>query len=147
MFRVLPFNIKSNAEKGKEFVENIVDYVMDQPLNPIGKVSGALSSFRIDAVETESAYEIYAELPGFLKEEINLSYDDDKYLTISADRPEPQLGVRYICRERRSGKFERSFMIGDVDKEQIAASFDNGILKVVLPKQQEKKNQTVIDIS
>ncbi len=79
MIRNIPFNIRNNAEKGRESIERMMDYLMEQPLNPIGKVSGALASFRVDIVDAEDRYEIQAELPGFSKEEISLSYEADKY--------------------------------------------------------------------
>ena len=41
MIRNIPFNIRNNAEKGRESIERMMDYLMEQPLNPIGKVSGA----------------------------------------------------------------------------------------------------------
>ena len=146
MFRNLSFNIRNNAEKGKESVEHLVDYLMDQPLNPLNKVSGVFSSFRVDAVDTGDSQEIYAELPGFLKSEITLAYEEDRYLIISADRPERDMAVKYICQERRTGHFERTFLIDDIDKEQIDASFENGVLRVSLPKKTVEKDRTVIDI-
>ncbi len=67
MIRNIPFNMKNNAEKGKESVERLMEYLMDQPINPIGKVSGVLASFRVDILEDETQYEIQAELPGFIR--------------------------------------------------------------------------------
>ena len=147
MFRILPFNIRNNAEKGKELVENLVDAFMEQPMNPLGKVSGAFSSFRVDVLDQEDCYEIRAELPGFSKEDITLAYEGDRYLVIRAERPEVESGYKYICRERRTGKFERYFLVDGIQQENISADFNNGILRVVLPKESSEKNRKVIDIS
>ena len=46
MIRSIPFNFRNNAEKTRDTVERVVDFIMEQPLNPIGKVTGALASFR-----------------------------------------------------------------------------------------------------
>lgn len=145
MFRMMPFHVKDNAERGREVLERVLEFAMDQPLNPIGRVSGALSSFRVDVIDTEDRYEIFAELPGFTKEEITISYDEDHHFTISAERLPSELELKYLCHERRTGKFERSFFIDDIASDQVTASFENGVLHVILPKQQGK-GQTVFDI-
>ena len=70
MFRAVPFNLRENAERGYDVLEKVLSYAAEQSLNPLGKVSGALSSFKVDVIETETAYELFAELPGFYKEQI-----------------------------------------------------------------------------
>jgi len=134
MIRSIPFNFRNNAEKTRDTVERVVDFIMEQPLNPIGKVTGALASFRCDILDVESCYEIEAELPGVSKEDVSLTYEDDKYLTIAVEVPERENNLRYLLRERRTGRFERSFAVDGIRWEECVASMDNGILKVVLPK-------------
>ena len=56
MFRAVPFHLKENAERGYDVLEKVLSYAAEQSLNPLGKVSGALSSFKVDVVETEAAY-------------------------------------------------------------------------------------------
>ncbi len=147
MFRMMPFNLKDNAERGREVLERVLEFAMDQPMNPIGRVSGALSSFRVDVIDEEDRYELFAELPGFTKEEITISYDDDCHFSISAERLPTEFPLKYLCHERRTGKFERSFYIDDIVSEEVSASFENGVLHVLLPKQQGGKGHTVFDIS
>lgn len=146
MFRSMPFNIRENAERGREVLEKALEFMADQPYNPIGRVSGALSSFRVDVVDVGGRYEIFAELPGFRKEQITVSYDANCCLTIKAERPEPEMEVRYLCRERRTGNFERSFQIDDIVEKEVTASYEGGILHIVLPKVPEEENRTVFDI-
>ena len=147
MFRTVPFNIKGNMEKGHEAVEKLLEFMADQPGNPMGKVSGAFASFRVDVIDTEAAYEIFGELPGFRKEQITVSYDDDNYLRIKAQRAEAvDASIKYLCRERKTGDFERTFYIDMIDKKAVNVAFENGILHVVLPKQKEEDNRTVFDI-
>ena len=134
MIRSIPFNFRNNAEKTRDTVERVVDFIMEQPLNPIGKVTGALASFRCDILDEENYYEIEAELPGVLKEDVSLTYENDKYLTIAVEVPERENHLKDLMRERRTGRFERSFAVDGIKWEESAASMENGILKVVLPK-------------
>ena len=147
MFRTVPFNLKGNVEKGQEAVERLLEFMADQPGNPMGRVSGALASFRVDVIDTEAAYELFGELPGFRKEQITVSYDEEGYLRIKAERQalEPE-DVKYLCRERRTGEFERVFKIDGIDKDSVSVAFDNGILHIVLPKVSKDANRTVFDI-
>ena len=147
MFRTVPFNLKGNVEKGQEAVERLLEFMADQPGNPMGRVSGALASFRLDVIDTEAAYELFGELPGFRKEQITVSYDEEGYLRIKAERQElePE-DVKYLCRERRTGEFERVFKIDGIDKDSVSVAFDNGILHIVLPKVSKDANRTVFDI-
>ena len=147
MIRSIPFNFRNNAEKTRDTVERVVDFIMEQPLNPIGKVTGALASFRCDILDEENYYEIEAELPGILTEDISLTYEDDKYLTIAVEVPERENHLKYLMRERRTGRFERSFAVDGIKWEESAASMENGILKIVLPKlgvEDVKKNSIEI---
>ena len=56
------------------------------------------------------------------------------------------MSTKYLCRERRSGSFERTFLIDGIDKENVNVSYENGILHIVLPKVQAKDNRTIFDI-
>lgn len=146
MFRTVPFHLRENAERGREVLEKALEFVSEQPFNPMGKVSGALFPFRVDVIDAESAYEFFAELPGFYKEQITVSYDADNYLRIKAERPENDRQAAYLCHERRSGVFERTFLIDGIKKEEASVSYENGILHIILPKEEKKDNRTVFDI-
>ena len=76
-----------------------------------------------------------------------MSYDDGTgYLTIKAERPEVDMDVKYICRERRTGTFERTFEIDGIVKDEVSVSFEDGVLHIVLPKESAETNKTVFDI-
>jgi HSP20 family protein len=136
MFGLVPFNFGGKAVKGKDPWERFTEAFFDQPLlNPLQKVSAAFSSFKVDVKETADAYQVTADLPGFNKEDITVSYEQ-KYLTISATHEENEVeeGEKYICKERHSGKIERSFYIDDVEEDHIRAEFKEGVLKISLRK-------------
>ncbi|AOS84054.1 heat-shock protein Hsp20 [Chlorobaculum limnaeum] len=106
-------------------------------------------SFKVDISEDEHAFHLDAELPGLTKENILLNIEDD-VLTIKAERTqnEEQKKKDYHRIERSYGSFSRSFNIGElIDKENIGAAFDNGVLHVTLPKMQPVKKTREISIN
>ena len=146
MFRTIPFNIRENAEKGRELMEKALDFAAGQSFHPFGRVSAVISPFRVDVVDTDASYELFAELPGFAKEQIHVSYDENNCLRIKAERPVPEMQVRYLCRERRCGDFEREFFVDGIDPEGVSAAYEDGVLHLVLPKVKEMDNRTVFTI-
>ncbi len=105
---------------------------------------------KTDIKELENSCELTIDLPGVKKEDIRAELNDG-YLTISAEssssNEEKDENGRYICRERYSGSFSRSFYVGDAVTEQdITAKFENGTLKLVVPKKEaipEKQNKYI----
>ena len=82
MFRPLPFNLRENAEKGQEMLGKALEAVMEHSFNPFDKVGGMLFPFRVDVIDCENCYELFAELPGFTKDAIEVSYNEDGRLKI-----------------------------------------------------------------
>ena len=98
---------------------------------------------RTDIKETENGYELDIDLPGFKKDEVTLELKDG-YLSISAakglDKDEQDKQGRYIRQERYAGTCSRSFYVGeDVEPADVSARFEDGILKVSLPKREQKR--------
>ena len=147
MFRPLPFNLKENAEKGQEILGKALETVMEHSFNPLDKVGGMLFPFRVDVIDCETRYELFAELPGFTKETIEVSYSEDGRLKIQAERDALEFAEgKFLCRERKSGTFERSFFIDDVDEAEVSVSYEAGVLHVILPKLEVKKSSRVFTI-
>ena len=103
----------------------------------------AKNLMKTDVKETENAYEIDIDLPGFKKDEVKVALENG-YLTIAAakgldkDEKEKETG-RYIRRERYAGSMSRSFYVGDgVKEEDIHAKYEDGILKLSVPKKAPK---------
>ena len=106
---------------------------------------------KTDIKEHDDNYELIVDLPGFSKDNINISIENG-YLEISAkttsDKEENEKG-KYLRRERFEGEYRRSFYIGDnITEDEIKASFKNGILKINVPKVKEnpKTNKKYIEI-
>ena len=135
------------------FRESLLDDWFDFPFekeffgkkNPLyGK--HAKNLMRTDVRETENSYELDVDLPGFKKEEIQVELEDG-YLTISAskgmEKKEDEKNSKYIRQERYSGSCSRSFYVGDnVTEQDIAAKFEDGILKLSIPKKDVSATET-----
>ena len=96
---------------------------------------------KTDVRETDDGYEVEIDLPGFKKDQISLQLENG-YLTISAakglDKEEKKDG-RVIRQERYSGAMQRTFYVGDgVDHEDVKAKFEDGVLKLDIPKKSAK---------
>ena len=91
----------------------------------------------------DPTYELDIDLPGFKKDEIQIELKDG-YLTVSAekglDKDEEDKKGKYIRKERYAGALSRTFYLGEeIREEEIKAKFENGILSVSIPKEEEKK--------
>ena len=114
------------------------DWMMDFPF----RGNGSANLMRTDVKETDNSYELDMDMPGFDKGDIKAELKNG-YLTISAssnrNNDEKDKDGKYIRRERYTGSCSRSFYVGDdVKQEDIKAKFENGILKVTVPKKEEK---------
>ena len=97
---------------------------------------------KTDVKETDTGYEVDIDLPGFKKDEINAQLDNG-YLTISAakglDKDEKDKKGKYIHKERYAGAMSRSFYVGEgVTQEDIKAKYEDGILRLSVPKKEAK---------
>lgn len=94
---------------------------------------------KTDIRETKDKYLLDIDLPGFEKENINISLDNG-YLNIEAkigDEKDTEDDEKFVRKERYYGECSRSFYIGEQFKEEdIHAEFKNGILKIKLAKKQ-----------
>ena len=113
--------------------------------NPLyGK--NAKNIMKTDIREHDTGYELDVDLPGFKKDEINIELENG-YLTISAakglDKDEQDKKGKYIRKERYVGAMQRSFYVGDaVTEEDVKAKFEDGILKLSIPKKDAKEVET-----
>ena len=98
---------------------------------------------KTDIKEKDKEYEVDIELPGYKKEDVKAELKDG-YLTISAAKnvstEDKKEDGKYIRKERFSGNVSRSFYVGeDMTQEDIHAKFEDGILKLTVPKKEAKK--------
>ncbi|QRQ88998.1 Hsp20/alpha crystallin family protein [Cupriavidus oxalaticus] len=102
--------------------------------------------FKVDVTESDGSYAITADLPGVKKEDINVSVDRGTVMiTAKLEKAsEVKEGDRVIRQERYSGSMQRAFTLdGNIDTNKIDASFQDGVLRVVLPKKEASPQQRV----
>ena len=94
---------------------------------------------KTDVIETESAYEVEIDLPGYKKEEVSARLEKG-YLTIRAEKKaeneqKDEKTGKYLRRERYTGSVSRTFFAGeDVTQKDIKARFEDGVLKITINK-------------
>ena len=133
------------------FGENLFDDFFDDDFSMFPALTGrnplygkhAKNLMKTDVRETENTYELDIDLPGFKKDEISIDLKDG-YLSISAakglDRDQEDKKGKYIRQERYAGACSRSFFVGEgVEPKDVSAKFEDGILKISLPKQVKKE--------
>ena len=139
MFGLIPFNTNNSQNKGT--IDNFFDdFFNDSFFAPMNVQK---SKFKTDIIENDNKYEVKAELPGVKKEDIKLDYKNG-YLVISAKKEDEhdEKKDNYIRKECSYGEFSRSFYFDNVEQDKISAKFENGILKVTLPKKAKKEDKT-----
>ena len=133
------------------FGENLFDDFFDDDFSMFPALTGrnplygkhAKNLMKTDVRETENTYELDIDLPGFKKDEISIDLKDG-YLSISTakglDRDQEDKKGKYIRQERYAGACSRSCFVGQgVEPKDVSAKFEDGILKISLPKQVKKE--------
>ena len=103
----------------------------------------AKREMKTDVREKEDGYEIDMDLPGFKKDQVELTLENG-YLTVTAnkgfDKDEKDKQGRMIRQERYAGSMQRSFYVGDnMTEEDVKARFEDGVLHLDLPKKDARK--------
>ncbi len=100
--------------------------------------------FRVDVRDEGENYLLEAELPGVAKENIHVDIEND-VLTIFVERNESKDEKNekgYVIRERRCGRMSRAFNVEGIRKEDIQAAYEDGVLRLTLPKEQPEPKET-----
>ena len=137
-------SILENALSG--FDRYMDSFFWDNLLSPSERIFNRLPS--VDVKETEKAYVLEAELPGFDEKDIEVRLDG-RNLTIESKKEVEKTGdtktdASYLVRERRASHFTRSFKLPEnADCENIAASFKNGVLSLEINKKAEAQAKLI----
>ena len=110
------------------------------PMQSMQKMAPTL--MRTDIKETDDGYELTIDLPGFKKDDVQADLKDG-YLSITAqtqsESEDKDEEGTYVRKERFSGKCSRTFYVGDdIEEDDIKARFEDGVLKIDVPKKQEQ---------
>ena len=144
MFELRPYSRKNNSlynpfREMDEFEKQFFG-------SPYGFFSGgALDEFKTDIKDEGDHYELEADLPGFEKKDIKLDINGD-VLTVSAERhsehEEKDKKGKYVRCERSYGSYSREFDLSGVKADEITAKYENGVLKLTMPKKTETLPQS-----
>lgn len=123
------------------FRENLLDDFFGDPFRGRSYDNSVNELMRTDVKDMGNAYELNMNLPGVKKEDVKAELKDG-YLTINAtsnsENNETDGNGKYIRRERYMGSCSRSFYVGeDLSQEDVKARFENGTLKLTIPKKEE----------
>lgn len=130
------------------FGEDLFDDFWGYPTRELANIDkhlygkNARHLMKTDVHETETDFEMDMDLPGFKKDQIKINLENG-YLTIAAskehDNEKKRLG-KVIRQERYAGAMQRSFYVGDgVKVEDVKAKFEDGVLKLTIPKKELKE--------
>lgn len=143
MFKLTPLS-NSLRRRDDDFVDfyNMIDDFFSTPLRPLRN-----ENFKLDVKEDDNEYLIEADLPGIKKEDVKISYDD-QVLMISVERNEEKETKQdnYIHRERQVCSMKRALNLPNVDKSQIKARLEDGVLKVTAKKTEVQDQSYVIEV-
>lgn len=123
------------TQKKNFFFEDSFDF----PFFKFNKQSNLMKS---DILEKEDGFKIIIDMPGFKKENIKI-ITEDNYLSVYAERIDEEDEGLYLHNERYFGKASRSFYVGKVSKENVTASYKNGLLELFIPKEDEEEVKTI----
>ncbi len=100
----------------------------------------SLAEFKTDIRDNGDSYVLEADLPGFKKEDIKIDIEQDS-MRISAKRhseyEEKDKKGNYVRCERSYGSYQRRFDVSGIRTEDISAAYNDGVLKLTLPKREE----------
>ena len=134
---------------GEDLFDDFMSFPFDDPFFNRKKdrpAAPAQPLMKTDIKETETGYELDIDLPGYSKDDVKLSLKEG-YLTVKASRTEnndeKDSAGNYIRRERYTGSMSRSFYVGDAVKaDEVKAKYEDGILKLSVPKKDPKAVET-----
>ena len=148
MAGLVPFNKKNkeiSTNTGFEDFYNVLDdyFSNDWPF----KRTLTHDTFKVDVEDNGNEYLIEAEVPGIDKKDINVELNDGKLMiSITRDENSESKKKNFIHRERRYSSMSRSIYLEDAKSDGITAKLENGLLKVVIPKEEKPNNSITIDI-
>jgi len=126
------------------FGENLFDAFFEDFARPVRRPvkHAAPAVMKTDIKENETGYELYVELPGYKKEDVSAELKDGTLIikaSKNTETEEKDNNDKFIRRERFHGSVSRSFYVGeDMEENDIKAKFEDGILKLFVPKKETK---------
>lgn len=136
---------------------NTLFEAFDDQMQNSGYCTTSYAAPKVDISETKDAYTIEMDLPGKTENDINIELDRNTLKISSIEEAKPEAeekgetkenkkehaeklevpAKRFLIKERSTSKFSRSFTLPeDIDEQNIAASFKNGVLNIIVPRKE-----------
>ncbi len=136
--------------KNRNDFPTTVNGLMDKFFNDLTFDNTQMEKFSpsVDVLESDKAYELHFAVPGFDKKSFNIDVEEN-VLAISGERKfeEKKEGKEFTSIQTQYGSFRRTFALPDiVDRSKINAEYTDGILKIVLPKDEVKVMKTSVKV-
>jgi HSP20 family protein len=140
--------IRRNPWREMEDVRQTMDRLFDETWRPFLD-QPSLSRLELDITETANAYTVKAALPGLTAEDISINLHDNVLTIEGESRSETQQkateGQRVLLQELRYGKVSRSLRLPHlINSEAVEANYENGILHLTLPKNDDQKPRRIL---
>ena len=141
------------ARRNSNWLPDVFNDFFDTDFLP--KVNSNTTAPASNVIEKKDEYDVELAAPGMTKEDFKVSLDEDRNLVVELDKKvekteENKETGHYLRREFSYTKFHQTLLLpDDVNRDNISATVENGVLKVVLPKlqpQEMKKERTMIEI-
>ncbi|HZX73790.1 MAG TPA: Hsp20/alpha crystallin family protein [Cyclobacteriaceae bacterium] len=125
---------------------NLVDKFFNESVTRNG---GSAFVPKVDVIENEKSYEVHVAAPGLSKDDFKIELNDNQ-LTVSGERKftNEENKKNYRSIETQYGSFSRSFYLPEnVDAQNINAKYNNGILELIVPKDEKKALKQTIKVN
>lgn len=137
MFELRPYRKNNSLYNPFRDMDEFEKQFFGSPSDFFG--NGLLDEFKTDIKDEGDRYTLEADLPGFDKKDIHLDINGDT-LTVSAERhsehEEKDKKGKYVRCERSYGSYSRSFDLSGVKSDEITAKYEDGVLKLNMPKKE-----------
>ncbi len=132
-----------------DFVPATFSSLVDRFFNEsLARSGGSVFTPKVDVIENENSFEVHLAVPGMNKDDFKIEVNDN-YLTVSGERKftNEKKEKNYHSVETQFGSFSRSFTLPEnVDGTKINAKYNNGILELVIPKDEKRVLKQTIKV-
>lgn len=126
-------------------VRSLMDRAFDDFFSRSHVTYNGMGSVEVNLVQTDDDLVVKASIPGVKPEDINISISGDT-LTLRGEIKEDEeyKNANYHIKEMRQGSFSRTMTLPvKVDADKAKAEFENGVLRLTMPKAEEVKPKTI----
>ena len=147
MSSIIPFNRTPGSLFSSNFdgFHNMLDDFFSDGFSPTRNLMR--DTFKVDVLDNEKDYTIEADLPGIVKEDVALDFNERRLL-ISVNKEEnvDNSNKNYIHQERHRISMSRSIYLADADENNVKAKMENGVLTITVPKKAKESTSKKINI-